>query len=503
MTKRITRPSFSFDESEIIVDLFAGGGGASTGIEMAVGRAPDIAINHDPEAIAMHRANHPDTLHFISDVFELNPHNVAIGRPVGLLWLSPDCKHFSKAKGGKPKSKRIRSLAWVGVKWARAKRPRIIILENVEEFQEWGPLKCDGTVCDLRRGKTFRLFVSSLERLGYRVEWRELRACDYGAPTIRKRLFMIARRDGEPIVWPEQTHGDPKSDSVRSGRIKPWRTVAECIDFTLPTPSIFLSKEEGRRLGVRRPLSAKTMERIAKGVKRFVIDNHDPFIVPKANFISTYYGGRGGDAPMRGSGIDDPVATITAGGLRHALVTAFMAQHNLGNVGRDLRDPMSTVTTRGSQQTLVTSHIMKMRNNNIGSPADEPIHSITAGGLHHAEVRAFLTKYYGAGTGQDLTDPAHTVTTKDRMGLVTVHGEPYRIVDIGMRMLTPRELFNAQGFPDDYRIDIEIDGKKITKTAQVRMCGNSVCPPLAAALVGANYKDAEISGKNNRKRMAV
>ena len=483
----MTKPMhFDFSNEEIIVDLFAGGGGASTGIEMALGRAPDIAINHDPEAIALHKANHPDTLHLINDVFELNPHNVAIGRPVGLLWMSPDCKHFSKAKGGKPKSKKIRSLAWIGVKWARAKRPRVIMLENVEEFQEWGPLKCDGTVCDLRKGKTFRLFVAQLERLGYKVEWRELRACDYGAPTIRKRLFMIARRDGEPIVFPEPTHGDPNSEAVKTGKLKPWVSVAECLDFSLPTPSIFLTKEEGKAAGVRRPLAEKTMERIAKGLKKYVLDVDDPFTIDgAAPFVSTYYGKqKNGAGDARGSTMDMPLATITAGGQRHALVQAFMAQHNLGNIGISVKDPLGTLTTTGSQQQLVTSHIMKMRNGNTGSATDKPLHSVTAGGTHHAEVRAFLMKYYGTGEGQSIDDPMHTVTTKDRFGLVTVKGTLYRIVDIGMRMLTPKELFRAQGFPEDYKIDIEFNGKPLTKTAQVRMCGNSVCPPIDAALVG-------------------
>ena len=521
MNSSLSRQShFDFSDREIIVDLFAGGGGASTGIEMALGRSPDIAINHDHEAIALHTANHPNTLHLINDVFELNPHNVSVGRPVGLLWLSPDCKHFSKAKGGKPKSKKIRSLAWIGVKWARAKRPRIIILENVEEFQEWGPLKCDGTVCDLRKGKTFKLFVAQLERLGYKVAWKELRACDYGAPTIRKRLFLIARRDGEPIVFPKPTHGDPKSEDVKSGKLKPWVSVAECLNFSLPTPSIFLTKEEGKRYGVRRPLAEKTMARIAKGLKKYVFDAEEPY------FISTYYGAKSdGSGTDRGSSINAPVGTITAGGLRHALVapvltehangssqrnfsvnepmrtqmaevkgghfalvSAFMAQHNLGNIGRPMTSPASTLTTTGSQQQLVTSHIMKMRNGNTGSASSEPLHSITAGGTHHAEVRAFLMKYYGTGEGQSMNDQMHTVTTKDRFGLVTVHGTLYRIVDIGMRMLTPRELFRAQGFPGTYKIDIEYRGKPLTKKAQVRMCGNSVCPPIAAALVSANYK---------------
>ena len=484
---------FHFDNDEIIVDLFAGGGGASVGIEMATGRSPDIAINHDPEAIAMHRANHPSTLHLINDVFELNPHNVCIGRPIGLLWLSPDCKHFSKAKGGKPKSKKIRSLAWVGVKWARAKRPRVIILENVEEFREWGPLDCDGRVCEARRGKTFRLFVSSLERLGYRVQWKELRACDYGAPTIRKRLFLIARCDGRPIIFPEPTHANPDSEDVKTGRLKPWIGVDKILDFSLPTPSIFLSKEEGKRYGVRRPLAEKTMERIAKGLKKFVIDAKDPYILPigrAAHILTEHANG----SAQRNFSVKDPLRTQMAEvkGGHFALVAAFMAQHNLGNIGRSLKQPISTLTTRGAQQQLVTSHIMKLRNNNYGSRSDEPLHSITAGGSHHAEVRAFLTKYYGTGEGQDTRDPLHTVTTKDRFGLVTIMGKLYKIVDIGMRMLTPRELFRAQGFPDNYVIDIEINGRKIGKSAQIRMCGNSVCPPVAAALVRANFVEDRV-----------
>ena len=530
MTKRMNGmyPAFDFSNEEIIVDLFAGGGGASSGIEMALGRSPDIAINHDPEAIALHKANHPDTVHFINDVFELNPHNISIGRPVGLLWLSPDCKHFSKAKGGKPKNKKIRSLAWVGVKWARAKRPRVIILENVEEFQEWGPLKCDGTVCELRKGKTFRLFVAQLERLGYKVDWRELRACDYGAPTIRKRLFMIARCDGKSIVWPEPTHGNPTSEDVVSGKLKPWVSVAECLDFSLPTPSIFLTKEEGKKAGVRRPLAEKTMERIAKGLKKYVFDVDDPFTIKNTSpFISTYYGKQtDGSGDARGSTLDLPLATITAGGLRHALVApvltehangssqrnfsvseplwtqmaevkgghfalvqAFMAQYNL--VQRDFGASVGHIPTEegvGKPLLLVTSNIMKMRKGNIGSATDEPLHAITAGGTHHAEVRAFLMKYYGTGEGQNMGDPLHTVTTRDRFGLVTVKGELYEVVDIGMRMLTPKELFRAQGFPEEYQIDIEYNGKPLTKKAQVRMCGNSVCPPVAAALVGANYE---------------
>lgn len=505
----MTKPLFfDFNDEEIIVDLFAGGGGASTGIELAIGRSPDIAINHDAEAIALHKANHPNTIHFINDVFELDPNNILTDRPIGLCWLSPDCKHFSKAKGGKPKSKKIRSLAWVGVKWARARRPRVIILENVEEFKTWGPLDCNGECCNLKKGNTFKLFVSSLERLGYSVAWQELRASNYGAPTIRKRLFLIARCDGEPICFPEPTHGDPKSEAVKNGYLKPWVSIAECLDFTIPTPSIFLSKEEGQRVGARRPLSDNTMNRIAKGLKKYVLDAKNPF------FISTYYGPKNdGSGFQRGCSMNNPIGTITAGGGRHALVIpyltehangssqrifdateplrtqmaeikgghfalvqAFLAQHNLGNIGRTLDNPISTITTTGSQQQLVTANIVKARAQDIGHNINESTTSCN----HHAEVMAFLTKYYGTGEKQDIEDPTHTITT--------IEGTAYQVVDIGMRMLTPRELFRAQGFPESYIIDIIFNGKQLSKTSQIRMCGNSVCPPIAAAIVKANFK---------------
>jgi DNA (cytosine-5)-methyltransferase 1 len=472
---------------ELVIDSFAGGGGASTGITAALGRGPDYAINHDPEALAMHAANHPETTHLSKNIWQVDPIEVVGRRPVGLAWFSPDCKHFSKAKGGKPVKREIRDLAWTVVLWAKRVRPRVIILENVEEFRDWGPLveRADGKwmPCPERRGATFDRWVHELRRLGYRVEWRELRACDYGAPTIRKRLFLIARRDGRKIAWPKPTHGALHDIEVIAGRKLPWRTAAEIIDWSLPCQSIFLTREEARTVGVNRPLAEATMARIAKGVKRYVLDAAEPLLVPVTHQ---------GDARVYGS--HEPLRTITTAQRgEQALVAAFLAQHNLGVVAREARAPLSTVTSTGAQQAVVSAGLLQMKGSDRRmSPAKEPARTVTAGGWHQAEVRAFLTKYYGEG-GQDQScrDPLHTATTKARMGLVLVEGEPYEIVDIGMRMLSARELFRAQGFPDSYVIDRGVlpNGREIplTKTSAIRMCGNSVCPPLAEALVRANY----------------
>lgn len=448
------RDQFILDLSrELIIDNFAGGGGTSCGIELALGRHVDIAINHDPEAVAMHTLNHPQTEHHCESVWDIDPLAVTQGRPVGLAWFSPDCKHFSKAKGGKPRDKRIRGLAWVAVRWAALVRPRVILLENVEEFQTWGPLLADGTPCPARRGDTFRGFVHQLQEQGYAVEWRELRACDYGAPTTRKRLFLIARCDGKPIVWPAPTHGAPGSTGVKSRALKPWRTAAECIDWTIPTPSIFERD---------RPLAEATMRRIARGVRRYVIEAKRPFVVETpAGKVAPVMTEIANASSPRCMPAGEPMRTIcaeTKGG-HFALVTAFLAKHFGGNYtgpGASLTDPMHTVTTQD----------------------------------HHALVCAFLTKYYGEG-GQDqgVGDPLHTIPTVDRFGLVTVEQQQYRIADIGMRMLEPRELYRAQGFPESYQIAPVIDGKPLPKRAQVRMCGNSVSPPLAAALARANVPE--------------
>lgn len=563
---------------ELIIDSFAGGGGASLGIQWALGRGPDIAINHDAAAIAMHEANHPETQHFTEDVWKVNPRLVTRGRPVGLLWASPDCKHFSRAKGGKPVEKKIRSLAWVVVKWAKEAKPKVIMLENVREFADWGPLvpmwlcrSCGwrGTQgqaklarrrlacasCDApglreseelvpdpaRKGLTFKRFVGRLRSAGYEVAWRVLDAADYGAPTHRKRLFLIARRDGERIVWPEPTHGDPKKigRGLFDRHLKPWRTAAECIDWSLPCPSIFERE---------RPLAEATMRRIAFGVKRYVLDATQPFIVgvggrmgqsPAAPtdsphntvtskndraivtpylvrcnhggkdtwgrgrevtdpmfaatgshgdalvapvLIQAGYGERDGQAP-RVLDLGNPMGTAVAGGNKQALVAAYLAKHFGGVVGVPTDSPLPTTTARGTQNQLVTANLIHLNHGGKqDSGCDEPMRTATAGGLHAALVYSFLVKYFGTAVGQGIEAPLGTATTKDRFGVVTVtiDGEPYVIVDIGMRMLMPRELARGQGFPDDYILTG-------TKTSQVARIGNSVCPVMAEAMVRANF----------------
>jgi DNA (cytosine-5)-methyltransferase 1 len=551
-TRKYWRRTFATDphywEKEIIVDNFAGGGGASTGIEQATGRSVDVAINHDPAAIAMHEANHPDTRHYCENVWDIDPREVAAGRPVGLVWLSPDCTHHSKARGGKPRKKNIRGLAWVAVRWAATVRPRVIHLENVEEFKGWGPLTEDDQPDHKQKGRTFNSFVNALKAHGYEVEWREMRACDYGTPTIRKRFFLVARCDGRPIIWPEPTHGAPDSSEVIKGMRQPWKTAADIIDWSIPCPSIFTRKK---------PLAENTLRRIARGLMKFVINNPSPFIVTINHsgegfrgqeidkplgtmtakngygiviptLIQTGYGEAPGQAP-RSLDLHKPLGTIVAGGAKHAVVAASLVKHYGGNYngpGNSLEDPLSTVTTtdhnalvtaflaqyhtettdsgvRGqslddpllTQDTsnrfaVVTSNLIKFRGTNIGQPVDEPLHTITAGGNHHAEVRAFLIAYYGASTGQSLNDPLHTVPTHDRFGLVTIHGNLYQIVGIGMRMLEPHELYAAQGFPSNYIIKgYHVNGKPVTKSDQVARCGNSVPPQFAEALVRANLPE--------------
>lgn len=672
-----TRGTLS-DHRELIIDLFAGGGGASSGLELGLGRSPDIAINHDAAAVALHAKNHPLTQHFVSDVFEVDPRKVTEGRPVGFLWASPDCTYHSKARGAKPirsGKKKRRALAWVVTRWAGQVKPRVIMLENVEEFAEWGPLigKVDQLKpCPKRRGKTFRRWVRSLRDLGYNVEWRELRACDYGAPTIRKRLYLIARCDGEAIVWPEPTHG-PKC-------AKPYRTAAECIDWSIPMLSIFATKEEAAEWGrfhkqaaPIRPLAENTNRRIARGVMRYVVNNPKPFIVrtdmtsavarngvhcvdepvrtittanafaitapiiapvthanldrrtPAANeplatitcaqrgeqalvapylvprygeaegqeprsrsleepapaVVNTNNGGslvavniatyhtEKGDGEARGAPVDLPLPTLDTSN-RYGVVASFLAQNNGGfcemdgrqlqeplatvlangsghhgligasllsfnhdAAGKDIKQPMPTVTANnhgagsnpggaapigimaahmvqsnhgakqeygadepvrtivagGTHEGIAAVHLQQDYGQSVGYSADEPARTVTGGGGGHANIIAsFLAKYYGQGTGQEVTEPVHTIPTVDRFGLVTVtvDGEEYYIADIAMRMLRPRELYTAQGFRTDYIIDVGIDGQRITATEQVRMCGNSVSPPVAAALASAN-----------------
>lgn len=413
--------------NELIIDNFAGGGGASTGIELATGRDVDIAINHDIDAILMHKTNHPHTKHYCENVWEVDPIEATQGNSVALCWFSPDCKHFSKAKGGKPVEKNIRGLAWVAIKWAKMIKPRVIMLENVEEFKTWGPLLENNTPDPKRKGETFHQFIKALKKYGYKVEHRELRACDYGAPTTRKRFFLIARCDGKQIVWPEPTHGEGLE--VQAGLLKPYRTAGEIIDWGIPIKSIF-----DRRI----PLKENSLIRIYRGIKKFIIDETEPFIVEDgAYFLSHYYTHQGKE--VRGSSLKEPIATIPTAN-RFGLVKASLVD--------DLR---------------------------LNSKSEK--------------VYSFLTKYYGSDVGQSLKEPLHTITTKDRFGLVTVKGKDYRISDIGMRMLQPRELFRAQGFPDNYIIDKDYTGKTYPKTNQVARCGNAVPPPLAKALVKANLPE--------------
>lgn len=542
--------------NEIVVDNFAGGGGASTGIEIAIGRSVDIAINHDPAAIAMHRANHPTTEHYTEDVWKVDPVEACAGRPVALAWFSPDCKHHSKAKGGKPVSKKIRGLAWVAVKWAKAVKPRVIMLENVEEFQDWGRLDEKNRPDPRYKGETFRRFVGQLEKLGYHVEYRLLRACDYGAPTIRKRFFLIARCDGQKIVWPEPTHAAPDSIEVRMGSKKPWVPVSEVLDFSLPCPSIFASSEEiMEQYGIRavRPLSENTMKRIARGLMKFVVNNPKPFIV-QVNHSGDQFRGQDIDDPLDtitakhgtgvvapvlmrnnenavGSDAREPIGTITTGGHhmliapsmiqyhseqsedvrgqtvdkpimtvdssnRYGLVEPFLIQTGYGErEGQkprvlDMDKPLGTVVAQSNKFAMAAAFVTQFNNNCDGQSMDAPLNTMTAKSNHFGEVCAFLTKYYGNGENAAPCDrPAPTITAKDRMALVTVRGEDYQIVDIGLRMLTPRELFDAQGFPPDYIIDVDADGRPYPKSEQVARCGNAVCPPIPAALVRANLPE--------------
>ncbi len=524
---------------ELFVDNFAGGGGASTGIEMAIGRSVDIAINHDPDAIAMHKANHPHTKHYCEDVWRVDPVEACEGDPVALAWFSPDCKHFSRAKGGKPVDKNIRGLAWVAVKWALAVRPRILMLENVPEIRTWCPLGADNKPIKERTGETFRGFILALSTglpewhpaykemcealsiepnseeakrlqkgLGYKVQYRTLKSCDYGAPTTRKRFYLIARCDGKRIVWAEPTHAPRDSEAVKQGLKLPYRTAADCIDWTIPAKSIFERDK---------PLAENTMRRIARGIQKFVIDNPEPFIVPIG------YGERKGQAP-RVNGIDEPLGTVVSSN-KHYLVAPSLIQYHSETAkdevrGQELDEPLMTVDTtpryalsvahimkdygRGykgagsaadaplgtltgiDHNSLVTAHIMTMRKNMDGQPVDEPLSTVSCSGAHHAEVQAFLVKYFSTGAAKSVNEPLDTITTKDRFALVTIHGEEYIITDIKMRMLQPRELFNAQGFPEDYIIDHDADGHPYTKTKQVARCGNAVTPQVPAALVKAN-----------------
>lgn len=667
-------------KAPIIIDCFAGGGGASTGIEIALGRSPDYAINHDPVAVAMHAVNHPDAIHLCQNVYQVDPLDHFARAHIGFAWFSPDCKHFSKAKGGAPVQRNIRDLAWIIPGWIErihksGGKVDVVAIENVEEFQTWGPLLTTdkGLVPDpARKGETFQKWCKKLRQLGGKIEWQELRACDYGAPTIRKRVFILIRFDGQKIVWPEPTHGHPDSEAVKSGKLKPWLTAGrDVIDWSIVCPSIFDSKAEillKHNLRAVRPLACNTQARVARGIKRYVLDAARPFLVNlthgarledaaepmrtvtganrgekaviapsltrfnsgatgaamdepvptvtansfhkrpggaaplgvvtpvmtyaqqggavrdpddplhtvtasakdqnaviaphlmtmrnagkpfqgadepahtvtaggagltcvAASLAQTGYGEREGQAP-RALDPDAPLGTVVAGGVKHAPVAAFMAQHNndsrrIGGVnpGRSADEPSSTVTASGAQQGVVAAHMLSMKGSGRrASAGDEPARVACTGGGQSAIVAGALTKYYGTGDGQEPGDPLHTVTTKDRFCLsqaalaappfepehhdrarevavflrthgfwderefvtLDVEGVTLVMVDIGMRMLTPRELFNAQGFPADYEIDRDLEGNVFSKSDQVGRAGNSVCPPLAEAIARAN-----------------
>jgi DNA (cytosine-5)-methyltransferase 1 len=490
----------------ISVDLFAGGGGASLGIELATGYPPVVAVNHDPAAIEMHAANHPNTTHLCESVFDVKPRQVVGAVSVDLLWASPDCTHFSRAKGGKPRDKRIRGLAWVIVDWAREVHPRVIAMENVPEFRTWGPLDDEGQPIPERAGETFGEFVGALGELGYHVEWDVLNAADFGAPTARRRLFLVARRDGEPVRWPEPTHGP--------GRAHPYRAAAECIDWSIPVPSIF---------DRAKPLAEATQRRIAEGVRRYVLTSAKPFIVPVKSWggggngprsidepmrtittskrgefgivaptlINTRNGEREGQAP-RVRDIREPAPTVTAKGSQGALVAAFLAKHYGGVVGQPVDRPIGTITAT-DHHSPVAVFLDKLHGSaRAGQPIDLPAPTITAGGErgggHAALVAAFLLKFYSSG-GQwsALDEPMHTIVSKARMGLVTVdiEGETYALVDIGMRMLQPRELLRAQ-FSPELADDYVLTG---TKSQQIGRIGNSVPPLVVEALLRANGFD--------------
>ena len=457
--------SFAFT-GELVVDNFAGGGGASLGIEMALGRPVDIAINHDDKAIAMHEHNHAQTEHYCESVWDVDPRKVVGGNQVGLAWFSPDCKHFSKARGGVPAQKKIRGLAWVAIRWAATVQPRVIMLENVEEFATWGPL-VDGKPCKKRKGKTFKAFTNALNRLGYQVEYKTLRACDYGAPTIRKRLFMIARRDGQPIVWPEPTHG------VLGSGLLPYKTAADIIDWSIPCPSIFERT---------RPLAENTLRRIAIGMQRFVLDRANPFIV---RIGQTGFGGNNLSYPL-----DQPLTTITSKN-EHLLIAPILDRQFGNGRGNSLEKPVGTIMPEGAGKTaLVAAYLEKYFGDIPGNVT--PLASVPSNSSHAEDVRAFLIKYYSSNIGHGIDEPLHTISTKDRFGLVTVAGQNYKIVDIGMRMLSPRELYRAQGFPDWYSFDC------LNKTQAVAKCGNSVSPVVAKALVEANL----VEKKQTKRRAA-
>lgn len=537
---------------EIIVDNFAGGGGASTGMELATGRPVAIAINHDPDAILMHKTNHPYTEHLQASVWDVDPQKVCGGRPVGLAWFSPDCKHFSKAKGAALVDRNIRGLAWIVLRWAGTVRPRVIILENVEEFVTWGPVR-KGKPVKKKAGQTFQKWKRQLLELGYRVEHREIVAADLGAPTTRKRFVLIARCDGQPIIWPERTHGPRDSAEVQAGRLLPWKSAAEIIDWSVPCYSVFASKRELKeKYGVNavRPLAENTMRRIIRGVDKFTIRNGRPFIVecnhagaghmkdpayPLGTVLAKHTGGI--VAPsliqyhteqtenVRANGVGLPLPTVDASN-RYGLTVAQLVEYFGNGQPIDVRKPMHTVTSH-DREAVVCAHISKYYGGVIGADASEPLPTVTAVD-HNAVTAAHIVEFKGQDIGQDQRKPLRTITASagefaecrtelikaggnelghwpevrallnrhcgyemadDEILLLEIGGVHYFIADILLRMLTPRELYNAMGFPPDYIIDRDYLGNEYGKTKQVARCGNAVCPPMATALVRANLPE--------------
>lgn len=611
-------------DGEIIVDNFAGGGGASTGIEIATGRLVALAVNHDPAAILMHRTNHPYTEHFQASVWDIDPKAVCRGRPVGLAWFSPDCKHFSKAKGAALVDRKIRGLAWITLRWAATVRPRVIILENVEEFQTWGPVRKGKPVKKLA-GTTFRKFIDQLTELGYTVEYRELIAADYGAPTSRKRFYLVARCDGKPIVWPKPTHSKTGANGLPK-----WRSAAEIIDWSLPCPSVFATKAEIMdRYGLKavRPLAKNTMRRVIRGVDKFTIRSGKPFIVQQkfqnaaqdiekplttvtavgahelckpllapvtvtntSNSVGATVGepvhtvttagnqmlvtpflaecnhsGGGHIAPVgdahktitakhtggivapaliqyhteqtehvRASGLGTPINTVDASN-RYGLTCANLVEYYTGGRPLDVAEPMHTVTSH-DREAVVAAHIAKYYGGVVGEKVGEPLPTVTAID-HNAVCAAHVVKFKGDNVGTPPSEPLQTVTAsagkeracsggtfavckaylakmssgddlghwpeirallnefcgyalaEDDVLLLEIGGALYYIADIGLRMLSPRELYNAMGFPPDYIIDRDYLGNEYKKSAQVARCGNAVCPPVASALVRANLPE--------------
>ena len=507
---------------EIIVDNFAGGGGASTGIELACGRPVTIAINHDPDAILLHRTNHPYTEHLQASVWDVDPVEVCKGRPVGLAWFSPDCKHFSKAKGAALVDRNIRGLAWIVLRWAGTVRPRVIMLENVEEFQTWGPVR-KGKPVKAKAGQTFLRWKQQLSALGYKIEHRELVAADYGAPTTRKRFVLVARCDGKPIVWPEQTHAPIDSKRVKAGKLLPWRSAAEIIDWTVPGYSIFATRQEiWERYGVKavRPLADNTMRRVIRGVDKFTIRSGKPFIAPFT--FSNTGGSVGADAgnpvhtirtaggqilsaanliqyhteqteAVRASGLGKPIQTVDASN-RYGLACANLVEYYTGGRPLNIRDPLHTVTAH-DREALTAAHIVEFKGQDIGQSADKPLRTITASAGEFADCRAVLVKAEGGDLGHWpeiralLNRYCGYQLEDDEVILLVIRGVAYYIADITLRMLIPRELYNAMGFPRDYIIHRDYLGNAYGKTKQVARCGNAVCPPLAEAMVRANLPE--------------